>query len=125
MTVVQLGKNPLHRGFSEYAGAFFHTEALTILLDSGHFLVVQVNDLPVSTPQRCLAHFEILRIRNCRILFFSCQNRLPLDKTNRKESRGQAHRPLPEAFRFAKISIFNQKNDLRADFNVIDAIILP
>ena len=85
MAVVQLGEDALHGGFAEDGGAFLDTEAVTILLYGGQFLIVQVYDLTMNAPERDLAHLKILRIRSRRTMLFPCQNRLSLDNIQTRE----------------------------------------
>ena len=76
MTVVQLGKDPLHGGFTEYGGTILYAKAVAIFLNSSHLLIIQVDDLPMNTAERSSAHFNIFRIRYRRGLLFPCQSRL-------------------------------------------------
>lgn len=64
MAVIQLGEDPFHGRFTEDRGPFLDPEAFAVLPHRSHLLVVQVDDLPMSTPKRCLAHFDVLRIRD-------------------------------------------------------------
>ena len=73
MAVVKLGEDALHGGFTKDCGALFDTEAVTVLFHDGQFLIVQVDDLTMSAPERSLAHLYVFRIGNRRVLLFLCQ----------------------------------------------------
>lgn len=103
MAVIELRENPLHGGLTEDRRALLDSKTVTILLDGSHLLIIQIDDLPMNSSKRCLAHFKIVRIWGRSLLFFSCQNLLVLP-----------------AFRAAstKLSIFDEKNDLEAILSV-------
>lgn len=116
MAVVQLGENALHRCLAENCGTFLDAETVTILLHGGQFLIVQVNHLTMSAPERSLAHFKIFRIRNRRTLLFPCQNCLSLEKNEPGKKRFHTLGETPTTFPVAKISIFSEKNGLNHGF---------
>ncbi len=61
MAVIKLGENPLHRSFAEDGRTFFDSETVTILFNGSHLLVIQVDDLPVNSPERSTVHLKIVR----------------------------------------------------------------
>lgn len=62
MTVIELRENPLHRSLAEQRRAFLDTETVAVLLYSGHFFIIQIDDLPMDTPERSLPLLDVLRI---------------------------------------------------------------
>ena len=62
MAVIQLLQHLFHDGLAEEHCLCADTKLFTVLIDSFHLLVIQIDDLPVAAHQRRLLFLEILGI---------------------------------------------------------------
>ena len=62
MVVIQLRQDLFHDGLTEEDSLRPHPELFTIVADSCHLAVIQINDLSVPSDKGILLLFEILRI---------------------------------------------------------------
>ena len=70
MIIIQFLENLFHDSFTEEDRLCAYTKLLTILIDCIHLLVIQVDDLPVTTYQRRFLFLEIFGIHTpCYFLF--------------------------------------------------------
>ena len=71
MIVIQLLQHLFHDSLAEEHGLCAHSELLTILIDRFHFLVIQIDDLPMTTHKRRLLLLEIFGINALGYILFS------------------------------------------------------
>lgn len=74
MAVRELGKHPFHGRLPEYRGTGLDPETVAILLDSGKFTIIQIDNLTVTPAKRLPALLENVRIYCRNMLFLSCQD---------------------------------------------------
>ena len=69
MIVVQFREHLLNDGFTEQDGFRVYTELLTISPDGGHFAVIEIYHLSMTTHKGCLLLFQIFRIHSRNLYF--------------------------------------------------------
>ena len=74
MAVGKLGEDSLHGGFPEYGRTGLYSETVAVLLDCGHFAVIEVDNLAMAAAERLPALLENLRIDSRSLFLLSGQN---------------------------------------------------
>ena len=74
MAIGELGKYHFHGRLPEYCGTGLDPETVAILLDSGQFAIIQIDNLTVTPTKRLPALLENVRIYCRDMLFLSCQD---------------------------------------------------
>ena len=71
MVLVQHGEHPLHYGLTEHCGLMLDLELLAVFVNGSQFPVIQIDDVPVRTPQRGLLLLQVFGIDISRVFLLA------------------------------------------------------